>query len=214
MHGGFASFGKVLDLPFIARQSARDPIAVRALLNLPGDTPLVLLSFGGYGLTHIDLQSVAALQGYTVIVTGDVTANRRAEAARQTAGTRSAADDPGQRSNLVSLDETALFSAGVRYEDLVAAVDVVTTKPGYGIISECIANDTALVYTSRGHFVEYDVLVREMPRWLRTAFISNDDLLAGRWQPVLDHVLAASAPPERTVVDGASRAAEIVLASL
>ena len=37
--------------------------------------------------------------------------------------------------------------------------DVVVTKPGYGIISECLANDTALLYTDRGHFIEYDVLV-------------------------------------------------------
>ena len=57
------------------------------------------------------------------------------------------------------VDERAIYSAGYRYEDLVRAVDVVATKPGYGIISECIANDTALLYTSRGRFVEYDVMV-------------------------------------------------------
>ena len=98
---------------------------------------------------------------------------------------------------------------GLRYEDLVAAVDVVITKPGYGIIAECVANDTALVYTSRGHFVEYDVLVREMPRWLRCGFISNDALLAGagsrRWttcwlsrrRPRRSPSTARSAPPGR-----------------
>ena len=85
------------------------------------------------------------------------------------------------------------------------------TKPGYGIIAECVANDTAIVYTSRGHFVEYDVLVREMPRWLRCGFISNEDLLAGRWQAVLDETLALPAPPETIGVDGAERAAEITL---
>ena len=53
------------------------------------------------------------------------------------------------------VDERAIYAAGYRYEDLVRAVDVVATKPGYGIISECIANDTALLYTSRGHFAEY-----------------------------------------------------------
>ena len=100
------------------------------------------------------------------------------------------------------------------HEDLVAAVDVVLTKPGYGIISECVANDTALVYTSRGHFVEYDVLVREMPRWLRCGFISNEDLLAGRWQPALDRALAQPAPPETLGVDGAERAAAIILRHL
>jgi hypothetical protein len=99
----------------------------------------------------------------------------------------------------------------LRYEDLVAAVDVVLTKPGYGIIAECVANDTAIVYTSRGHFVEYDVLVREMPRWLRCAFISNEDLLAGRWQQALDKTLALPTPPETIAVDGAERAARHIL---
>ena len=51
--------------------------------------------------------------------------------------------------------------------------DVVVTKPGYGIISEAIANDAALLYTSRGDFVEYNVLVREMSRYLRVEFIEQ-----------------------------------------
>ena len=57
------------------------------------------------------------------------------------------------------IDEAAMYEQGYRYEDLVRAVDVVVTKPGYGIISECLANDTALLYTSRGDFREYPVLV-------------------------------------------------------
>src|SRR4029077_6112677 len=43
---------------------------------------------------------------------------------------------------------------GLAYQDVVAAADVVISKPGYGIVSECIANNTALVYTSRGRFAE------------------------------------------------------------
>ena len=62
-------------------------------------------------------------------------------------------------------------------------MDVVATKPGYGIIAECIANETALLYTSRGHFVEYDVMVREMPRYLRCGFISNEELYAAAGSP-------------------------------
>ena len=42
-----------------------------------------------------------------------------------------------------------------------------------------------------------------MPRYFRYAFISNDDLLAGRWQATLDALLAQPAPPERPRVDGA-----------
>ena len=66
--------------------------------------------------------------------------------------------------------------AGLAYEDLVAAADVVVSKPGYGIVSECIANQTALLFTSRGRFAEYDVFVAAMPRFLRCRIIPQDDL--------------------------------------
>ena len=101
------------------------------------------------------------------------------------------------------MTETAIYDAGLRYEDLVGAVDAVVTKPGYGIISECIAHGTAIVYTARGRFVEYDVLAREMPKYLRCAFIDNATLVAGRWRDALDAAVHAPPPPQRPRTDGA-----------
>jgi len=104
--------------------------------------------------------------------------------------------------------------AGLRYEDLVAAADVVVTKPGYGIVSECIANETAILYTSRGHFPEYDVIVEEMPKYLRSAFINHDDLFAGKWESHLDKLLAQSKPKKKPETNGAEVAADILLKAL
>jgi L-arabinokinase len=115
---------------------------------------------------------------------------------------------------LANFDDARIYDSGLRYEDLVGAVDVVFTKPGYGIISECIANDTPLVYTSRGRFAEYDVLVREMPRYLRGAFLSQDDLLAGRWRAAAEAAVSAAAPPERPRSDGAAVVADMMAACL
>ncbi|HEX7140541.1 MAG TPA: hypothetical protein VF219_22005 [Vicinamibacterales bacterium] len=103
---------------------------------------------------------------------------------------------------------------GLRYEDLVAAADVVVSKPGYGIVSECAANDTALLYTSRGNFIEYDVLVEGMRPVLRSKFISPDDLRAGRWSVAIEAVLAEPRPIDRPRIDGASVAAGTVLDTL
>ena len=97
------------------------------------------------------------------------------------------------------------------YQDLVAAADVVVSKPGYGIVSECVANDTALLYTSRGRFIEYDVFVAEMPHVLRCRYISQQDLLAGRWAHAVEALLAQPAPAERPRVDGARVAAETII---
>jgi UDP:flavonoid glycosyltransferase YjiC (YdhE family) len=102
--------------------------------------------------------------------------------------------------------------AGLLYQDLVAAADVVVSKPGYGIVSECVANGTALLYTSRGRFIEYDVFVVDMPKILRCRYISQEDLLAGRWADAIDALLAQPEPAERPPVDGASVAAREVIA--
>jgi L-arabinokinase len=109
------------------------------------------------------------------------------------------------------VDEDAMYEKGYRYEDLVRAVDVVVTKPGYGIISECIANDTALLYTSRGQFREYPVLVQEMPNYLRCQFIEQQDVFSGNWQPSLDRLLAQPSPPVKPRTDGAAIGAGEIL---
>lgn len=184
MHGGFGTIAKIADLPFVARRSRRDPGQTRAVMGLPAAQPLVLVSFGGFGLRRIDEAAVKRLDDYVVLMSG------------------------------VNFDEQAMYAAGLRYEDIVRAVDVVVSKPGYGIIAECIANDTALLYTSRGHFAEYDVLTAAMPRFLRTAYIDHDDLFGGRWQTHLDNLMAASGPREKPAVNGAEIAAARLVAMI
>jgi L-arabinokinase len=195
LYGGFETIDRRVDVPFVARHARHSRETVREICGLPADAPVVLLSFGGYGLNDIDLSRVDCLDRYVVAVT--YSGIRR--------------DVPR---GVTMVAETDIYDADLRYEDLVAAVDVVMTKPGYGIVSECIANDTALLYTSRGRFAEYDVMVREMPRYLRCGFIDQAGLFAGRWAAPLDHVLSAPAPPERPPTDGASVIAQMILKRL
>ena len=200
MHGGFATMSHIVDLPFVARRSTRDPAETRAMLGLPPHERLVLLSFGGYGLERMNLDALSRLDGYVAMVSGSVPLGDLPQGL-----------DAGRRGSLLGIDERAMYAAGRRYEDLVRAVDVVVTKPGYGIIAECLANDTALLYTSRGHFIEYDVLVEAMPHVVRAAFINHDDLFAGDWTPYLDALLAQPAPPQQPAVNGADVAAARLL---
>jgi UDP-N-acetylglucosamine:LPS N-acetylglucosamine transferase len=99
----------------------------------------------------------------------------------------------------------------LRYEDLVAAADVVVTKPGYGIVSECIAHDTAMLYTSRGRFREYDLMVKEMPALLRCLFIEQRELFAGRWKEALTALMQQPPAARHAATDGADYAARVIL---
>jgi len=119
--------------------------------------------------------------------------------------------DIARAQHLTVLAARAQLEGGLVYPDAVAAADLVITKPGYGIVSECIAGNTPLLYTSRGRFIEYDVLVEEMPRVLRCRFIPREDLLAGRWRPHIDALLQQPPPPERPRIDGAAVAANAIL---
>jgi L-arabinokinase len=190
-HGGFATFERVIDIPLIARHARNDPAAVRRLLKLPDGVPLALSSFGGYGLSDFDPHRLDCLGSWCVVFTG-----------------RHAA--PPLPAGAAFVDERDIYDAGLRYEDLVRAVDVVVTKPGFGIVAECIANDTAILYSSRGRFAEYDVMVAEMPRFLRCEHLDLDALFAGRWRDALERLRRQPPPPERPRTDGADVVADLI----
>jgi hypothetical protein len=198
MWGGFdmAPPDRTFDLPLVARKSTRPAADTRRALGLPVDRKLVLLSFGGHGLKGLSPEAFGCFgDDFVAVLTGHLEMSDAASRARR---------------GVVEFDEQALYDRGWRYEDLVAAVDVVATKPGYGIIAECAANGTAMLYTSRGHFVEYEVLVREMPAFIRCQYIPQEELFAGNWRPFLDALLAQPRPA-RPDVGGASVAADKIL---
>ena len=128
--------------------------------------------------------------------------------------TREVLRDPGLRFALPEdLPAGRLEALGLSYVDVVGAADVVVTKPGYGLVTDAIGARTPLVYTERGDFPEYPVIVRELPRWLACAHVSNEDLLAGRVGDAVRRALAHPMPPPPEL-DGAARAARRVLEAL
>ena len=199
MAGGFAGLEPITrDIPFIALRSNRTQDEVRSALGLPPrekGKPLALMAFGGHGIAGLDVSALADQNNYSIATIGVPAAG----------GTNTPA------SGLLYISRQQMDDTGLRFVDLVKGADVVVTKPGYGIISEAIANDAALLYTSRGQFVEYDMLVRQMPRYLRAQFISQDDLLKGNWSEALKQVLNQPRPPDTPALNGADVAVEEIL---
>lgn len=196
LHGGFGAFETIVDVPLVARRSTREPGDVRRQLGLPRDAALALFAFGRYGIGTVDWSEVARNRHCRVVFT---------------TGPHAGGGPHGHP--FTTLDEGALAARGIAFEDLVAAVDVVVTKPGYGMIAECAVNDTAMLYTSRGRFPEYEVLVADLPALTRAAFIGHEDLFAGRWGAHLDRLLAQPRP-EPPPADGAQVVADALAALL
>ena len=101
-----------------------------------------------------------------------------------------------RKGSFISVNEEAMYDAGVRYEDLVGAAEAVVTKPGYGIISECIANDTAIPLHA----------ARPLPR-VRGARRRDAEVCATRTS---DRMISSPASGSRT----STVAAEILLKAL
>jgi L-arabinokinase len=190
--GDLSAFPRIEDIPLVARRPEVSKAEARRRLSRDG-RPAVLLSFGGIGMPGLDPASLGRLESYQFLLTGRV--------------------GSGAAPNVRRLGRADLEAAGLRYTDLVGAADVVVSKPGYGIVTDCIGAGTRFVYTDRGDFPEYDILVAEMPRYLPVRHVSNDDLRAGRLGEALRAVeaIAFGTPPP---ADGARVAAARILSLL
>lgn len=170
--GDLSAFPRLEEIPLIARRPKLSKEDARRRLDM-GGVPIVLFSFGGLGLPDFDYRVLGQLTDYRFIVTGmiaDVAPNVRV------------------------LLETEMDELGLAYEDVVGAADVVLTKPGYGIVSDAIGARTRLVYTDRGDFPEYPILVRELPRYLSVEYITGMELFGGQLRRALEAVLARPMP--------------------
>ena len=168
-HGDLSVFPAIRDIPLIARRATRGRDDLRRALGI-GEGPAALLSFGGFGLAPLPVAAIArAHPRWTFLVPW---------VPRETGP-----------ANLRILD-----GERARHEDLVAAADVVVTKPGYGIVAECLANGARVLYTSRGDFPEYPILEAALKRHAHARYVAPEDLLAGRIGDALDALLDASDP--------------------
>lgn len=190
MHGDLSAFPRRCDIPLVARLARLDRDMVRKRLALPSDERVVLLSFGGMGLRMEN--GAPKVKGVRFLVTPGTPVG------------------PASVPGATVVTDRQLATAGVRYEDLVGACDVVMTKPGYGIVAECIANSTPMIYTSRGRFAEYECLVEGIRTHLPHAFIDNEHLRAGRWETALEQVFSEPRCISAVDVSGAESAANVL----
>lgn len=183
-HGPCDAFPVVRDIPMVARRARLTCEEARRRLGLSMARPVILLSCGGLEIRGIDFERVEGLREYQFVITQPL-------------------PRPVRNVREVAMD-------GLGHEDVVGQADAVITKPGYGIVSECLVNRVPVLYTSRGRFAEYERLVDGLHRYGVARFIGNDDLLAGNWGEALDSLLRQPRIWPELAADGADVAAGIL----
>ncbi len=104
---------------------------------------------------------------------------------------------PGKPANfhLVSKDDFP-------YLDLVASVDVMIGKVGYGAFSQSLIHGAPLIYLPRDDFAEFPALEKGIVEWGHGYRLSRNEYCALRWEGVLKEVITRERPAPR-VSDGA-----------
>jgi L-arabinokinase len=146
-------------VPLVARHAGRSRQQVRNILGITPATKAYLVSFTALDLSAEALRRIEQNRDL-ILLYRDPLVLRAANAHR-------------------------VDNSDLSYADLVGAVDAVITKPGYGIVADCLAHGTPMIYSDRGDFPEYDILVRAMSRQLPVAYLPSTDLYAGRWEDAL-----------------------------
>lgn len=175
------SFQRVIDIGPITEPapSAREQL-IEHLELAPGEQT-VLVGFGGIPLDSLPFDRLESLTGYRFLFDGST---------------------PPHSRRFVSTS-----SLPFSFRTLMASVDVIMTKPGYGTLVEAVALQMPMVYVRRYNFADEQPLVDYLHRYGRGVELSIDDFTTGQWLSALNKVLdlpSTIAPPPLT---GASKAA-------
>lgn len=160
-----APFPVCEEAPLVGRRSRVPAEETRRRLGLPerSGRRLVLVCPGGWGADEWPSIEVEGCEDLEFLLVGDLPIRT------------------GAPSTSLPHD----LPSGLRFDDLVAAADVVLSKPGYGIASECMLNATPLIGIQRRGFRETEA----MEPWLDAlggySRMSLDDFFGGRWDDAL-----------------------------
>jgi hypothetical protein len=165
-----AAFRQIRDIGPIASPSPAQREKLRTTLGLTPQDRLVLVGFGGIPLRGLPWEQMNALSGFRFIVAGSV---------------------ESRYARVVSLRDVPF-----RFSTVLASVDLVMSKPGYGTIVECVTHGTPVVYVRRYNFADEAPLVEYLDRFGRGVELTLGDFQSGTWQQALEQALVLRPPSE------------------
>lgn len=153
------NFGRIIDIGPIAEPASAAREQLANILGLAPGERTVLVGFGGIPLTSLPFAELERLTGYRFLIDGPT---------------------PPESTRFTS-SKSLPFS----FKTLLASVDVVMTKPGYGIVVEAVALQRPLVYVRRFNFADERSLVDYLHQYGRAVQLSLEDFTEGRWEAAL-----------------------------
>jgi hypothetical protein len=170
------AFARIEDIPLVARpgRARRDEIA--SLTGCSPEKKWILLSFTTLDWGNEALTQVEQIENYEFLTVLPL---------------------EWKRKNIY-----ALRREQVTFADVVASVDAVVSKPGFGILSDCIVNRKPLIYADRSEFLEYPILEAAIRKYLKYVHIPVGQLYAGNLRDSLDRIWSSPEPVAKLQLGG------------
>ncbi len=178
------AFRKVFDIGPIAEPAEPQTVRLREAIGAEASDRIVFVGFGGIALRGLPFESMERMRPYRFLVDGHV---------------------PQGLTRVASL-----AAVGMPFKQVLASVDMILTKPGYGTIVEAVALGTPVVYVRRYNFADEQSLVDYLHRYGRGVELSLPDFLDGRWEPVIHQAFDQPLPQTPPPLSGAADAAHVL----
>ncbi|HET9962071.1 MAG TPA: hypothetical protein VFQ34_07025 [Nitrospiraceae bacterium] len=183
------AFHDLVDIGPISEPAEPQPERLRRAMGARDSDRLVLVGFGGVPLKRLPFAQMEAMTGMCFVLDGAV---------------------PSGLSRVHSL--TAL---SLPFKTVLASVDLIVTKPGYGTIVEAVALHKPVVYVRRYNFADEQVLIEYLHRYGRGAELSPEAFSEGSWSHIVEKILDAPLPPHQPpALTGATEAADLLVKHL
>jgi hypothetical protein len=156
-------FQRVIDIGPIAEPASSAREQLTKFLGLAPGEQTVLIGFGGVPLDSLPFNRLELLTGYRFIFDGSI--------------------PPGSRRFVT------VTSLPFSFKTLMASVDLIMTKPGYGILVEAVELQTPIIYVRRYNFADEQPLVDYLHRYGRGVELSMSDFTQGEWRSALNKIL-------------------------
>ncbi|MBN2413371.1 hypothetical protein JXQ31_16950 [candidate division KSB1 bacterium] len=152
-------FNKLEPAPLIARRASLSKQQARRILGLPEKEKIVLLALRENDLSLVNRDKIQYIRNYLFTLS-----SCRIESP-----------------NILYIPEGSLS-----FENILKSCDMVLSKPGYSLISECIANKIKILYVLREDFREDKPIEKALKHDMTSVRLPMNHFMSGEWQHYLD----------------------------